>query len=269
MQIARHHSWKTWGWKEYVAVLEAAWRTNVTLGPGKPRLRVVGLDLPIDMPSIALAGLGDDAIQAPFWERVRAVRLIRELPKMLLRDAYMARQAELQLLHRGERGIVWVGAAHSTINCPRPGPAGPGSSRLGYMLKMKYPLEVYQVAWHGAFVGPDRLHEFSSLDRFLDRVIEKHGKTGIGFETLDSPFDRIRDSGIWPFRLVAEMSLGDLACGYLVLGPSRDEARCQWLEGYITEAMFAENRAFYTAKGRQLGVDVHNATDAEFALARQ
>jgi hypothetical protein len=269
LEIARNQSWKTWGWKEYLDILEAAWSLNSALGPSKPKMRIVGLDLPVDLPSVALAGFSDSAVEAPFWERMRAVRVISDFPKMLLRDAFMARQAELQLLERKERGVIWVGAAHSTINCRRPGPDTGGWGRMGFMLGQKYPGDVYQIALHGAFANLARSSKPSSVDQFLDRVMTKYGEAPVGFEVLDSPFDKIRDSHAWAFRSVAEMSLGDLACGYLWLGPGDSATRCEWLDGYLTNHMFTENRAFYVAKGRQLGVAVRNAAEAEFALARQ
>ena len=137
------------------------------------------------------------------------------------------------------------------------------------MLGQKYPGDVYQIVLHGAFPNLVRSSKPSNIDRFLDRVMTKHGGAPVGFEVLDSPFDKIRDSHAWAFRSVAEMSLGDLACGYLWLGPGRSATRCEWLDGYLTNRMFTENRPFYVAKGRQLGVVVRNAAEAEFALARQ
>jgi len=269
IEIARHNSWKTWGWREYMYVLEAAWRLNRSLEPGQPKMRIVGLDLSIDLPSVALAGFGDDRIDAPFWERLRVVRLIRELPKMFLRDAFMAREVERQLLQPRQRGIVWVGASHSTVNCRSPPGESRGWGRMGFMLKMKYPRQVYQIALHGVFVSPARSNAPSMIDRFIEGVMPRGGSGWVGFEVLDSPFDSLRDSCASGFRYVTEMSLGDLACAYLFLGPDHGSERCEWLEGYVTEAMFVENRAFYVAKGRQLGVDVRGATSANLALRRQ
>ncbi len=269
LEIARHHPWRTWGWKGYVDVLESAWRLNVTLPPGEAKLRVVGLDLPIDLVSMALAGVGDQAVDGPGWERLRAVRMLRELPRAILRECFMARRVEREILERGARALVWVGAAHSTIHCPGPG-QGTGMGRMGFLLARRHPGAITQVVLHDAFGhGPPGSSPENGVSAFVERVMERLGNRPLGWQVTGSPFAALRDPHHWSFAGDAGMSFGDLACNYLFLAPRSRLARCDWLPGYVTARMLAENRPFYAAIGRRTGVEVRDAPSADLALSRQ
>jgi uncharacterized RDD family membrane protein YckC len=269
MEIARHHSWRSWGWRAYTDVLEAAWHLNATLSPGEAKLRIVGLDLPIDLPSMALAGLGDDAVVALPWERLRLIRMVRELPKAAMRDAFMARQVELEVLERRDRAIVWVGAAHSTVSGRGPGdPAGWG--RMGFLLARKHPGMIHQIYLHDAFGGgPGERETASGISDFIERLMERRGDVPLGFDVLASPFETLRDSRHWSFGQDVERSFGDLAWSYLFLAPRSRLHRSDWLAGYVTAKMLAENRPFYEAIGRRTGIDVSDVRSADLALSRQ
>jgi len=269
LEIARHHSWRTWGWKEYVDVLEVAWRLNAAMAPEDAKLRVVGLDLPIDLPSMALAGFGDEAVAGPAWERLRLIRMVRELPKAAMRDAFMARQVEQQVLERGERAIVWVGAAHSTVGCRGPGDTA-GWGRMGFLLARKHSGSIHQIYLHDVFGrGPGGSGTESGISDFVERLMERRGNAPLGFDVLGSPFETLRDSQHWSFGRVGGRSFGDLACSYLFLAPRSRLRRCDWLAGYVTDRMLAENRPLYEAVGRHTGIEVRDAPSANRALSRQ
>lgn len=269
LEIARHHPWRAWGWKGYTDALESAWRVNAALGPREAKLRVCGLDLPIDLPSMALAGLGDQAVAGPAWERLRAVRMIRELPKALMRDAFMARQVERQVLERGERALVWVGAAHSTVRCRGPGDAT-GWGRMAYLLARKHPGSVTQVYLHDAFgPGPRGTSAENGVSDLVERLMERRGNVPLGWEVTGSPFEALRDPHHWSFGSDPARSFGDLACNYLFLAPRSRLGRCEWLAGYVTPRMLAANLPFYEAIGRRTGTPVSDTASADRALSRQ
>lgn len=48
----------------------------------------------------------------------------------------------------------------------------------------------------------------------------------------------------------------------------RDSKTCVWLEGYISREMFVSNKPFYQTFGRQTGVEIHDAQDANELFAR-
>ena len=267
LQIARHHPWRRWGWKGYWDVFETVWRLNRALPPGEKRMRVVGLDLAIDLPSVALAGIGDVVVDGPLVEKLRALRVARQLPHMLLRDAFMAQQVEKEILGKGERGIVWIGAAHSSIHCRNPGPRRKGWGRMGFMLRQRYGDAVFQVRVHDVdlpvtvsdpdYDGPD-----PALGHFIERVMARRGHLPVAFDTAGSPFQLLRDGGCWDYHFDSRLSLGDVSAGYLYLAPGSDLTRCEWLPGYITVEMFVTDKPFYRALGRRSGRDVRSAEAA-------
>ena len=87
-----------------------------------------------------------------------------------------------------------------------------------------------------------------------------------------SPFEGLLDPCHWSFRSSSGRSppaFGDWACNYLFLAPRSRLGRSEWLAGYVTERMLAENRPFYEALGRRVGIPVHDTRSADLALSHQ
>lgn len=273
LRIARHHPSRAWGWKGYWDVLETVWRLNRSLPPTAPRMRVVGLDLPIDLPSVALAGLGDGAVDGGPLERLRLVRALDQIPRLLLRDAFLARRVEREILDSGERGIVWVGAAHSAIRCPAPGPPPAGPGRMGYLLHRKHGDSIFQVLLHDADLpvtlsDPAYRGPAPAWAPFVERLVARSGGAPVAFDVPGSPLEPLRDGGSWSWHFDPRLTLGDLAAGYAVLAPVDELTPCDWAAGYVTPAMFAADAPYYRALARSLGEDVRDARAADRVLPR-
>jgi uncharacterized RDD family membrane protein YckC len=152
LDIARNQGWARWGWKGYWDVFESVWQLNSSLPAGAKRMRIVGIDTDWDGPSFALLGLGDDGVAAPFWEKLRVVRLAGDVVKLAKRDELMALNVEKQILRKGERGVVWVGSAHSPLGYRKPSVVGETLvgewPRMGVMLHEKYGSNVFQILLH-------------------------------------------------------------------------------------------------------------------------
>jgi uncharacterized RDD family membrane protein YckC len=268
LELARHHPWRAWGWSAYTDVLESAWRLNASLTAGEPPLRVCGLELPIDLPSLALAGIGDQAIEAPWWERLRVVRVIADLPALALRDAHMAARVE-DAIARGERTLVWVGASHSTVGCPGPGPTAP-PGRMAFLLARRHPGSVTQVYLHDAFgSGPPGREADSRISALVERLMACRGDRPVAWEVTGSPWASLRDAAHWSFAGDAGRTLDELALSYLYLAPRARIARSAWAEGYVTEEMLLSDLPYYRAVGRRSGIDVRDTASAERALRNQ
>lgn len=268
LELARHQPWRSWGWKGYLDVLESAWRLNSSLGPGEEPLRIVGIDLPIDLPSVALSGIGDEAVDAPAFERLRVVRMLRELPKAALRDAFMARQVERSLEADG-RVLVWVGAAHSSVGCRGPGQAS-GWGRMGFLLAQRHLGAVTQIGLHAALSrARPGVDSQPGISAFVERLMARRADQAWGWTVTDSPFEALRDSSDWSFSAGPEVTLGDLTSNLLFLAPRARLTRCEWLAGFVDERMLAEYRPYYEAIGRRTGVEVTDPASANLALSRQ
>ncbi len=255
LKIARSEGWKAWGWKEYWDVFETVWRLNNSLPEDSRKMRIVGLDSEWDGPSFALVGVGDDGVKGPIWEKLRVLRLLdADIVRLAKRDELMARNVERETIEKKERAIVWVGAAHSYTNYRRPGFISDGKvvtefSRMGFLLHQKYGDDVFQILMHDG--------HYESLEgairRFIEQIAHRRQDSPVGFDVVGSPFALLRDSDAFFFRHQPGACFSDLAAGYVFLKPIEDQETCDWLEGYISEDMFVNNKPYYEAKcGRKL-----------------
>jgi hypothetical protein len=273
MAIARHDPWGHWGWKGYWDVFETVWRLNRTIPEGEERVRIVGLERRIDLPSAAMVGVGDTSVRdCPLWEKLRIFRVIRTLPQMFARDAFMARQIEKEMIEKGQRGIVWVGRNHSSIGCPQSGSTG-SSPRMGFMLHQRHGDKIFQIRLHGmdltaAFIDGTYDGPGPMMAEFLETVMLIRDNKPVGFDVGTSPLAMLRDDRSFDFHFEPRLGFVDVAAGYVFLAPWRDLKTCEWLEGYISPRMFVTNRPFYRAFGHRAGVEIHDAQDANELFAR-
>ena len=260
LQIARHEGWKNWGGKEYWDILEAVWKFNSELPDDSEKMLVFGLDREWDLPSLALAGVGDNAVDAPIWERLRAFRIVGDLPLLLKRDEIMARNVEKEVFNNGKRAVVLIGGNHAFVKYRQPSSIKNGKiiyewARMGFLLHHRYGDDVYQIDLHGTL--PYR------ISRFMEKVIANGELGPLGFEVPGSPFETLRDGG--GFSHQPGVSFGDLTLGYVFIKPRSQLTRCQWLDGYISQHMFLRDKPYYDAT---YGRDLANASEANQA-ARQ
>jgi uncharacterized RDD family membrane protein YckC len=262
--LARHEGWKSWGGREYLDVLEAVWRLNRALSADQAPLRVIGLDREWDMPSWALVGLGDDAQPGPWWERLRLLRVLLDLPLMARRDELMAWQLEREVFATRQRAVAWVGAAHAYTDYAQPRGFGDSSSarkcRMGAILRHRYGQQVCHLRLH------DSASEGPALIALIEAVQATRGHTAVGFDLVGSPFADLRDGGGLEYRRDPGARFSDFATGYLYLKPLHAQQHCTWETGFITRSMFLRDKPYYEAyTGRQL----RDAQEADRAFRQQ
>lgn len=269
MQIARHQPWCIWGSKGYWDVFETVWKVNQTIPAGQKKMRVIGLDSSIDMPSLAMMGLEDNPItrHAPLYERLRMVRLIRELPRVLARDVSMARQVELEIIAKGERGIVWIGEAHNSASPVSNGFDGPRQNRMGFLLRQRHKDKIFQIRLHlidipikefdQNYRGPEPI-----MAESLERIMAVAGGNPVGFDLAGSPLALLRDNASPDYYFEPRFGLGDLTDGYIYLKPCKQMKHCEWLSDYISPTMFAVNKPIYQAFAKVVSKQVSNASEA-------
>lgn len=264
LEIARNgDSWKNWGWKEYWDVFEAVWRVNQALPAGARKMRVVGMGIKFDGPSLGLS-LGKSMPAGPAWEKLRLLGLVGDLAKAGMADGLYAANIARETIEKGERGVVLVGFAHASIN--QLWPAGVGTelraewARTGVMLHEKYGDRVFSIRFH----NEDDIMLSDAITRFIERVASERGGRSFGCDMKGSPFGVLRDSSAADFQLQTGLCLSDIAAGYIYLKPIAEQKRCEWLNGYISEDMFAENRYYYEVK---TGKSLHSPEEADQAFS--
>jgi uncharacterized RDD family membrane protein YckC len=264
LALARHEGWKSWGSSEYWDALEAVWRVNRTLRPDQPPLRVVGLDREWDMPSWSLVGLGDDARPGRWWERLRLLRVLPDLPTLAKRDELMVCELEREVFAQGQRAIVWVGAAHAYTDHALPlifgDPNGPRRYRMGAILRQRYGQRVCHLRMHdSAIEGP-------ALAALIESVHQARGNGPSGFEITGSPFADLRDPDGLEYRRDPAARFDEFTDGYIFLKPLAQQRHCSWEPGFITQAMFLRDKPFFEA---QTGRTLHNAAEANEAFRQR
>ena len=268
IDVGRHQAWRSWGAREYWEVFEVVWRLNHSLPPGSDPMRVVGIDSRWDGPSFALSAAGDDRASGPWWERLRALRILPDVANLAMRDELMAGQIEREIIEKGVKGIVWVGAYHSFIGYKQPYQR---QGRMAYILHSKCGESVFQIYLHGGSLGAQRInHEYAgpppAMERFLERVAEERPDSAVGFTVIGSPFALLRDSCSYLYHVDPSVGFGDVASGYVYLGPNAAAASCTWVDGFITQRMFLENRPFYEAR---IGEGLRDADEVNERIAAE
>jgi hypothetical protein len=256
LTIARGVTWKSWGVKEQWDALETVWQLNRTIPHGQKKMRIIGIDNAWDGPSFALLGIGADAVKGPLVERLRILRIgVLDILRLVKRDELMARNIEKEILEKGERGIIWVGAAHSYTHYRQPLVNIKGTligewNRMAFILHQRHGDSVYQIILHSKSESPKIAYAqytgpSPQLSTFIERVMAKRGEKAVGFTVPGSPFASLRDSNSYNYHFQPAVSLADVASGYIFLKPWNQIAYCSWIQGYISKEMFIENKPFY------------------------
>jgi uncharacterized RDD family membrane protein YckC len=263
LEIARHQPWGIWGSKEYWDVFETVWKLNQKIPAGKKKMRLIGIDMKWDGPSMGLFTGGEGAkIKAPIWEKLRILRLFDDILLMLKRDELMARNIEKEIIEKGEHGIVWVGLNHSYTNYQQSimvnGKLVRKFNQMGMMLHQKYGDEIFQVAFHQYFD--------SVMKDFIEKIMGKREHVPVAFDVADSPFGKLRDNCSQDYNSLPGLRFADKICGYIYLKPLKKLNKCQWLEGYVSKEMFVTNKPYYKAWANLVEMQANNVKEANNAL---
>jgi hypothetical protein len=224
----------TWGFKEYVDLVEAVWRLNSTLPPDAEKFIVVGLSADVDI-------LRPESIDGQANEQNAADVIAREV------------------LDAGKKALVPIGYNHTFLayrqSAPKGGPSGLFYPRFGFILYEKYGDRVFQVCLHqdhpygGASAARQRGLR-PVLGGLAERAFKAAGGRPVGFDVVGSPFANLRDGRSYYFAGRSEVVFSDIARGYVIIKPVKElDKRCTWVDGFIADVNFAKARAFALERG--------------------
>jgi uncharacterized RDD family membrane protein YckC len=263
LKIARNgDSWKLWGWKGYWDIFETVWRLNQDLPENKKKMRIVGIGVKFDGPSGALAGMGEFTVPGSALEKLRWFTLVDEIARVVIAEALYAANISRETVEKGERGVVLVGAAHSRINQLYPKTDGKKLTgewaRAGFMLHHKYGDQVFQILLHNHAILP------RNIINLIESVNSRRDHRPFGCDIESSPFANLRDSTYSHFLVRSGLRLADIATGYIFLKTTAKQTRCEWLDGYISDKMFAKHKRYYELKAER---KLHSAREANLAFS--
>ena len=231
-RIARGAVWHAWGYRQQWEVLQVVWQVNRARPEGQKPLRVVGICPYFDGPSFALAKRG------PIHERLRWVRLVDDLPYLLLHDAHYARCVEREAFDRGDRTLVWVGAAHAPLShksiTEADGRIVQRLPRMGAMLSGRYGDAVGQVILHNEF-------QQGAVAQLIEESARQGGQAVVAFAVPDSPFASLRDGETFDYKSRPGWRFSDFACNYVLLASSRNPGGVR-LAGWLSLAIHARQK---------------------------
>lgn len=255
--VARNATWKIWGFKEYWDVIETVWKLNKSLSENSPKMRIMGIDTDWEGPCLAMAlpGGSDDGLKnVPLWEKLKIFTSIGDFVKVIYRDELMARNVEKEIIEKGEKGVVWIGSAHSMLHYGYPvfynNKIQFIKARFGLILNEKYKGNIGQILlWHTT--ADFKKNENKSMDNFIESIMNKRDNLPIGFNIENSPFGLLRDSTAMYFNKWRSVSFKDITQGLIFLKPLDKLQKCTWTENYISSEMFLKYKLFYELKLEQ------------------
>jgi hypothetical protein len=222
IEIMRDNAWPTWGYQEYMEILEAAWRLNASLPDGADPLVIVPLD--------------SDWSQHDLFFKNNSPR--DRFEAMRGRERHMAATLTDQILKPGHKALVHLGYTHSVTT---------HGELVGTVLRQAYGDRIFQVSLHHAFSDP---RGQSSVCRLIERVVRELGGERIGFDVVGTPFAMLHDPGNVAFTFGGKRTFGELAQGYILLKPLDQLQPVHWIEGFIVDSNFKEALDVATRMGQ-------------------
>jgi uncharacterized iron-regulated protein len=212
LAIMRDYAWPTWGYQEYMDILEAAWRLNASLPEDAEPLRIVPLD--------------SDWSQHDLFFKHTSQRDRFDI--MLERERHMVRTLDDQILTPGHKALVHLGYLHSIVS---------QGERVGTVLRKKHGDRVFQVCLHHRFSDPRSL---SNVGKLIEKVVQESGDHPLGFDVVGTPFGHLHDPKNMAFTFGEKRTFDKLAEGYIVLKPVHKLHPVHWIDGFIVESNFKE-----------------------------
>jgi hypothetical protein len=212
ISIMRDYAWPTWGYQEYMDILEAVWRVNTGRPQSNPPLLIVPLD-------------SDWSQHDLFFERTSAKE---RFEIMLQRERHMSAQLTEQVFASGNKALVHIGYLHSLTN---------QGERVGTMLRRAQGERVFQVCLHHGFAARGKA---SAVAQMIERVAGELGREQLGFDVVGTPFAHLRDPRNMAFTYGGKRTFRELAEGYVMLRPLEQLHPVHWIDGFIDDANFKE-----------------------------
>ena len=207
--------------KEHWDIIEAVRKLNSNLPPESEKMRLVGLDKEIDWVDVYIK-------QKTATKDSPEMKALNEIEQR--RDVEMAENAERQTLAKGIKALLFVGRGHAETHFGLPPDPPYRRPIMAQVLYKKYGERVYQVY-------PD----FGSFTP-INKAMKCQTSGPVGFDIPGSPFASlliIRGPG-FPLS-----TLESNARGYIYFGPQQTLHRNTFIEGFVTDEMFAKYKRYY------------------------
>ncbi len=203
VDLFRDGPWPTWGFREYVDIIKAAWELNRSLPKGAEPIRVVGMDA--EWRQIDLMSSGR----------------VERFHSAVERETHMHGVVG-GLVEGPGKVLVHAGFAHSLFV---------GGHRLGAMLRKDHGQRVQHLILHREFATSTGK---SAVTASLDWTFSALGAGPIAFRMAGSPFGDLGDPDATYAKVLGpEARLNSLIEHYAILAPTRELRPVRWIPGFI------------------------------------
>lgn len=211
IQIFRKGPWPTWGYKEYLDIIHAAWKVNRSR-PGNSRpFRIVGIDSD--------------------WKQVDLIRTNSPAEKFRMistREKHMIHMIETEVFAKNAKALLHIGFAHTVKH----------GERLAKQLGQRHNKRMFQVCMHHEIPMAENSWGMTS---FLEDTVRHSGRSPVGFDVVNSPFSPLRSEGGIYFKMLGDKStFSSFAQGYVFLKPVRELTHVTWVPGFIVPQTYAD-----------------------------
>lgn len=209
IELFRDLPWPSWGYREYLDILQAVWTANHARASDAQPLRVIGLDS--DWRQVELWRMSDKA----------------GFPVRLRREQHMVEVAEREVLEQERKALFHIGWAHSLTW---------QGVRLGTVLRQRHGERLFQVA----------LHHAHSAAPLLEELFAARGGA-VGFDVVGSPLAKLRIDP--PAPGAPKLTVDRIGEGLVFLVPVSDLHKVRWIDGFIDDRHFEDARFVAVKRG--------------------
>ncbi|VGO17925.1 hypothetical protein PDESU_06527 [Pontiella desulfatans] len=238
MNLFRDCVQPTWAFQEYMDILKAIWQVNRALPSGAEPFKVIGLDVDADI-SLYVRGQNPPELAA-------------NTEALENRDEFMADTLAREVIEKGGKALVQIGANHSFTHYRQPvirdGQVVREWARFGYILHESYGEKIFQVVLHMTQLNSAGTKSRQTLGGLLNKVFAHNENRALGFDVYGSPFAHLRDRKSYYFAHQDTVVFSDMARGYVFLKPLRELHRMTWANGFVSEDNFERVMRFVTQR---------------------
>ena len=218
LDFARDQAAHEWDSKEHWDFIEAVWRLNNSLSPGREPMRLIGLSC--DLYRLVRELKATDPGSPAFSELAQR------------HDMTMVESVEKEIMAANAKAVLFVGRCHDFTHYEFTPNQNFGRPIMANVLHRKYGDKVFQVWLESGFLPA------------VEKTMALRGGQPVGFDLYASPFANILSPPNWD---APEVPLSNLARGCVYLGPRSSLHKNTPIEGFVTEEMFGKYKAFYEA----------------------
>lgn len=280
LEIAQADGYSDWGDKEYWDILKAIWELNINLPKDSEPMHAIGMEIPKDykLDKLWQRNQIENKDLIARAESQHLLEMLRDENMAAAVEQYVLNKGGKGLVLVGQNHS-FTHYSQPFPNVHDPFWTMPFSNkvdaviikwpRMGTILYQEYGDRIFQIGLHGPHTSPRSVtEELSSLTkqdddsllfRFLsasspqeqpviqdlvEKIMTERGNVPVGFDVVNSPFANLRDRRSYYFHFQPSVRLSDLNRGYIFLKPWKDLTFSSWMEGYVSQDLYDNNKIY-------------------------